>query len=313
MGVIHNWAQLQDEYRCHFEVADYHALTTGYEDTSQLAELTREMAIDWFASGIDPERSVVFVQSHVPEHAELHLLFSMIVQVPRLQRNPTLKEQIRDLHLQKRVTYGHLGYPVLQASDILMYKADAVPVGEDQVPHVEITREIAKKFNELYGQVFPEPEPLLTPFARVPGTDGQRMSKSLGNTILISDAPEVIRTSVKGMFTDPTKIRRGDPGHPDTCPVFAYHKMVNESEVKEIHADCKKGTLGCVDCKARMAERLIDALAPIRNRRAEWERTPQAIDDILAEGSKKAREVAVETMVRVRQAVGFWRSDLMET
>ncbi len=312
VGALQNWIGLQDDYECFFEIADWHMLTTGYAETAELKELIREMAIDWMASGLDPKKSPIFVQSRVKEHAELHLLFSMLTPTPWLIRNPSVKEQARELGLIEseeevtKINYGHLGYPVLQAADILIYKADTVPVGEDQVPHIELTREIARRFNGLYGNVFPEPQAKLTRFPRVPGLDGQRMSKSRGNVILISDSPEEIRKKVSTMFTDPLRPRRTDPGHPDNCPVFAFHKMVNDAETGTIRRDCESARLGCVDCKARMAKKLIQALEPIRKRRLELEADPPLIEGILEEGTDKARAVAQKTMEDVRGAMKLW-------
>ena len=312
VGVLQNWISLQDEYECFFEIADWHMLTTGYAETGDLKELIREMAIDWVASGLDPQKSPFLVQSRVKEHAELHLLFSMLTPTPWLIRNPSVKEQARALGLIEseeevtKINYGHLGYPVLQAADILIYKADTVPVGEDQVPHIELCREIARRFNGLYGNVFPEPQARLTRFPRVPGLDGQRMSKSSGNTILISDPPEVIRSKVATMFTDPLRPRRSDPGHPDNCPVFAYHRMFNDAETGTIRRDCESARLGCVDCKARMAEKLAETLAPIRERRGDLERDPGLIEGILEEGTDRARVVARKTMEEVRGAMKLW-------
>ena len=312
VGVLQNWISLQDDYECFFEIADWHMLTTGYAETGELREMIREMAIDWVASGLDQKKSPFLVQSRVKEHAELHLLFSMLTPTPWLIRNPSVKEQARALGLIEnedevtKINYGHLGYPVLQAADILIYKADTVPVGEDQVPHIELCREIARRFNGLYGNVFPEPQAKLTRFPRVPGLDGQRMSKSSGNTILISDPPEVIRSKVTTMFTDPLRPRRSDPGHPDNCPVFAYHRMFNDAETGTIRRDCESARLGCVDCKARMAEKLAEALAPIRERRGDLERDPGLIEGILEEGTDRARVVAQKTMEEVRGAMKLW-------
>jgi tryptophanyl-tRNA synthetase len=307
VGVLSNWVRLQNEYECFFEVADWHVLTTSYEDTSGLIKDGIEVVTDWLAAGIDPETSVVFVQSDVKEHAELHLLLSMLVSVARLERNPTVKEQVRDLGLGENVSYGHLGYPVLQAADILVYRAHAVPVGEDQLPHLEITREIARRFNTLYEEVFPVPEPLLTRFPRLPGLDGKRMSKSVGNVILLSDDPDTIRRKVMTAVTDPAKIRMGDPGHPDICNVFAYHQRFNAEAQADIEKNCKSGRLGCVDCKKACGTAIADYLAPIRERRKELELNEKAILEILAAGAKKARERARATMDAVRRAMRFVR------
>lgn len=305
-GVLVNWVRLQDEYQCFFEVADWHALTTGYDNTANLTEDTVEVVIDWLSAGIDIEKSVVFLQSDVKEHAELHLLLSMLISVPRLQRNPTLKEQVRDLELGENISYGHLGYPVLQAADIMLYKGNAVPVGEDQLPHLEITRELARKFNTVYEvDVFPVPEPILTKFARLPGLDGKRMSKSVGNVILLADPPEVIEKKVKTAITDPEKIRMGDPGHPDICNVFAYHQTFSSENIGEIEKTCRDGSRGCVACKIEAAQVISDFLAPMREKRAEYEKDRGRILKILEEGAVKAREVASSTMVQVRKAMNL--------
>lgn len=303
VGVLANWVKLQNEYRCFFEVADWHVLTTGYEDTSGIVRDGIDVVIDWLAAGIDPEVSVIFVQSDVKEHAELHLLLSMMVSVARLQRNPTIKEQVRDLGLGDQVMYGHLGYPVLQAADILMYRAHAVPVGEDQLPHLEITREIARRFNTLYGEVFNIPEPLLTRFPRLPGLDGKRMSKSMGNVILLSDSEEDIRKKVMTAITDPEKIRMGDPGHPEVCNIFAYHSRFNPGEVDGLEPRCRSGELGCVDCKKLCASVLADHLAPIREKRAEYEADLDQVKAILEDGADRAHDEAARTINMVRRAM----------
>jgi tryptophanyl-tRNA synthetase len=303
LGALQNWVQLQDSSENFHMVADWHALTTDYEHTDLIRPNTLEMVTDWLAAGIDPEKSPVFIQSHVKEHAELHLLFSMLVTTSRLERNPTVKEQARDLELEDHISYGHLGYPVLQAADILLYKANMVPVGEDQVPHVEMTREIARKFNSLYGDVFPVPEPKLTKFPRVPGPDGRRMSKSLGNTILMSDSPEEIAAKIKTAYTDPKKIRLGDPGNPDGCVVFAYHRAFNAANAPGIDAACRAGTLGCVADKRDLSAVLSERLAPIRERRKELEAHPERVIGALRDGEERARAVARETMREVREAM----------
>ncbi len=308
-GALENWVKLQDKYQSFHFVADWHTLTTDYEHTDKIWPDTVEMIIDWLAAGIDPEKAVIFVQSHIKEHAELHLLFSMLVTVPRLERNPTVKEQIRELHLEDRVSYGHLGYPVLQAADILIYRAHGVPVGEDQVPHIELTREIARRFNQLYGEVFPVPKALLTPFSRLPGLDGTKMSKSKGNTILLSDPPDEIEKKVRLAVTDPAKVRMGDPGHPEICTVFTYHKKFNPDEVPEIERDCRSGVLGCVACKKNLAQKLADYLAPLREKRKELEGRRNYIREVILEGNRKAREEAQATMdlVREKMKIGkFW-------
>jgi tryptophanyl-tRNA synthetase len=250
VGALENWVRLQDEAECYFMVADWHALTTDIEHARSVRERTFDMVADWLAAGIESERSPVFVQSHVPQHAELHLIFSMLITVARLERNPAVKEQARDLGLEGNITYGHLGYPVLQAADILLYRATLVPVGEDQVPHVEITREIARRFNAVWGEVFPEPDARLTPMARFPGLDGKRMSKSLGNVVLLSDPPDDLQKKVRTAYTDPGKVRKNDPGHPiqSGCVVYSWHGHFNAAEQPQILADCESGALGCRRC-----------------------------------------------------------------
>jgi tryptophanyl-tRNA synthetase len=310
VGALQNWVSLQDTYENFHMVADWHALTTGVEETARIQSNTYEMVLDWLAAGIDPAKSPVFVQSHVKEHAELHLLFSMLVTKARLERNPTLKDQVRDLGMEEStISYGHLGYACLQAADILLYRANVVPVGEDQVPHIEITREIARRFNHLYAgdgpPVFPEPEARLTRFPRLRGLDGNRMSKSVGNTILLSDSPEEILARVKTAYTDPKKIRRDDPGDPSGCSVFEYHRLFNAEEAPAIEAACRAGKLGCVDDKKHLAALMAERLAPIRERRAELAKEPDRVWDVLRDGAKRARAEAAATMERVRAAMGL--------
>jgi len=375
VGVLPNWKMLQDRYKCFFEIADWHALTDAYDRTHEMRDNVFNVVLDWLATGIDPEKSTFFVQSHVLQHAELHVLFSMLVSLSRLLRVPTFKEKIAELrvkelsHKAKKVleksadaavsaffeiveqyqqgnlddksyravlkaklkeafmeslkdafvggeeeelpyghlvNYGLLGYPVLQAADILIYRANLVPIGADQLPHLELTREIARRFNSLYGQVFPEVEPLLTEFPKVPGTDGRKMSKSYGNTIFISDPPDVIEQKIRHAYTDPAKIRKGDPGHPEGCPIFAYHKIFNTGEVPQIEADCKAGKLGCVDCKLRIIKKMNEVLEPVREKRRYFEERPHLVKEILAEGEKRAREEAEKTMQLVREAMQLW-------
>ncbi|MCL6099755.1 MAG: tryptophan--tRNA ligase [Bacteroidetes bacterium] len=299
VGALENWIKLQNEYESYHLIADYHVLTTDLA-TDNIYINTIEMLIDWLACGLEPEKSPMFRQSKIKEHAELFLIFSMLITKARLERNPTLKEQVRDLNIEN-VIYGHLGYPVLQAADILLYKGEAVPVGEDQVPHVEITREIARKFNNQYGKVFSEPEPLLTKFARLPGLDGDaKMSKSLGNTILLSDDAETVKQKLRKAVTDPQKIRKNDPGRPEICLVFTYHQKFNPSEAQQIEKDCRSGVLGCVECKLRCAEKINQFLAPILERRKKLEANLDYVKDVLVEGEKKARVVAEQTMSEVR-------------
>ncbi len=304
-GALENWVKLQAEYHNFHMVADWHALTTSYKDPGNIKSDIMDMVIDWIAAGIDPEKSVIFIQSQVKEHAELHLLFSMLVTMPRLERNPTVKEMVRDLGLKDEVSYGLFGYPVLQAADILMYRAHAVPVGEDQAPHVELTREIARRFNRLYGEVFPEPEVLLTSFARLPGLDGRRMSKSLGNAILLSDPPEVIGKKIAGAVTDPQKVRKGDPGRPEVCLVFIYHQKFNPAAVPQVESGCRSGELGCVQCKRMLSQAISDHLEGFRRKREELVSDPERVRAIVEAGNERARTEARATMDLVRSSMGL--------
>ena len=304
VGALENWVSLQGEYQNYHLIADYHALTTN-PDSLDIYENSIDMLIDWLSAGLDPKKSPMFRQSRVKEHAELHLVFSMLITTSRLERNPTLKEQVRDLEMET-MAYGHLGYPVLQAADILLYKGDVVPVGEDQMPHIEITREIARRFNAQYSPdkpVFPEPEGKLTRFARLPGLDGRRMSKSIGNTILLSDSAETIKKKMKGAVTDPQKVRKGDPGHPDICLVFAYHHKFSPQEVGEIRAGCESGALGCVECKMRCADKIAATLAPHRERRVYFETHLDEVKSILQDGEVTAKSIAHRTMEEVHAAM----------
>jgi len=302
-GALENWVHLQGDYSNYHLVADYHALTTNL-DTSELHQNTLDMVIDWLAGGIDPVQSPIFRQSQIKEHAELFLIFSMLVTKNRLERNPSVKEQVRDLNIEN-IIYGHLGYPVLQAADILLYKANLVPVGEDQLSHVEITREISRRFNAQYGDVFPEPDPKLTVFARLPGLDGmdKKMSKSVGNTILLSESPADVSFKLKKAVTDPQKVRKTDPGHPDVCIVFTYHKKFNSGEADEIREGCVSGVLGCVDCKMKCAQRLNEFLEPHRAKRAYFEQNLSLVETVLREGESRARAAAACTMKEVRSVM----------
>ncbi|HHW32407.1 MAG TPA: tryptophan--tRNA ligase [Clostridiaceae bacterium] len=302
-GALENWVKLQHEYECYFFIADWHALTTGYEDTSEIKNNITEMTVDWLSAGLDPDKCNIFLQSKVLEHAELHLLFSMSTPLSWLYRCPTYKDQLNQMKEKNITTYGFLGYPCLMASDILIYKADLVPVGEDQLPHLELTREIARRFNNLYKEVFPEPQAILTKAKVLPGTDGRKMSKSYGNTISLSDSPDTIKKKVSSMVTDPARIRKDDPGHPEVCTVFAFHKVFNEDGVTEVESLCRKGGIGCVQCKRNLAEKMIGALSPIYEKRQELIKRPDTIRDIVDTGIKNARSVAQKTMEEVRSAM----------
>ncbi len=305
LGALENWKSLQDQYECYFFVADWHALSTNYADTSRIREFSRELLIDWLAAGIDPERSTVFIQSRIPEHAVLHLLLSMMTPISWLERNPTYKEKQEEIKEKDLSTYGFLGYPVLQAADILLYKPDFVPVGKDQLPHLELTRELARRFNDLYKtQVFPEPKEHLTKFPKVMGTDGRKMSKSYGNTINLSDAEPVVRQKLKTMVTDPARVRRNDPGNPDICPVYDFHKIYSPQAVQEqINKDCRTATIGCIDCKKLVADRIVERMTPVWDARGRLSKDPAYLNDIVTEGSNKASEVAKATLHDVTEAM----------
>lgn len=365
-GALSNWLKLQEEYDCYFFVADWHALTTHYEDTSSVAEDTLQVAIDWLSVGVDPSKSTLFIQSSVLEHAELHVLLSMITPLGWLERVPTYKEQVENLKERDLGTYGFLGYPLLQSADIVIYDADFVPVGDDQVPHVELAREVVRRFNAMYSMpsalskrevaelkkafdvseragipqagddrqmllrsmlnapvdyrlsvfknaglklrdVLCEPQAMLTETPRLPGTDGRRMAKSYGNAIWLSDTPEDIRLKVRNTMTDPQRQRRSDPGRPEVCPVFSWHKLFSRPEtVARIDRDCRTAAIGCVDCKAQVADALVNWIGPVRARRKGYEANPQQVWDILDAGSKKAEKAAKKTMKRVRNAIFRW-------
>ena len=306
VGALQNWVGMQDEYECYFCVVDWHALTTDYADTSKVKENSLEVAFDWLAAGLDPEKSVIFMQSHVPAHAELHLLLSMITPLGWLERVPTYKEQKENIKEKDLGTYGFLGYPLLQAADILVYKANAVPVGEDQAAHIEITREIGRRFNSFYGPVFPEAQTLLTPAAKLPGTDGRKMSKSYGNTIQLADPEPVIRLKLKTMVTDPARVRRTDPGTPDVCPVGDLHKIFSSKEtIAKVNEGCRSAGIGCIECKSWAADSLVQLLNPMQERRKKFEANPRLAWDILEAGSERARKTTGETMKDVRAAMGM--------
>jgi tryptophanyl-tRNA synthetase len=342
VGALENWVRMQDEYECFFFIADWHALTTDYADPSKVKENSVDVLLDWLAAGLDPEKCVMFIQSHVPAHAELHLLLSMITPLGWLERVPTYKEQRENIKEKDLGTYGFLGYPVLQSADIMIYKADVVPVGEDQVAHVELTREIARRFNGFYAQpivvrgaerltqaqrdwlisdgrqitpdadyvfhwaVFPEPKSLLTPAPKLPGTDGRKMSKSYGNTIMLTDPEAVVRQKLKPMVTDPARIRRTDPGNPDLCPVGDMHKIFSSPEtMAKVNEGCRSAGIGCIECKGWAADALVKILNPMQERRKKYEDNPRLAWDILEAGSARARDVAGATMNEVRAAMSM--------
>jgi len=328
MGALHNWVRLQHEYECYFFIADWHALTTDYADTSQIRSNTREVILDFLGAGLTPEKSVLFVQSDVKQHAELHLLFSMITPLGWLERVPTYKEQQENITGKDLSTYGFLGYPLLQAADILLYQPDFVPVGQDQVAHVELTREVARRFNQFYKadygsdlrqmqqalqrkginlvHVFPEPDVLLTPSPKLPGTDGRKMSKSYGNTIMLTDPEPVVRQKLKPMVTDPARVRRTDPGNPDVCPVGDLHKVFSSPEtLARVYEGCTTASIGCIECKGWVADSVVKVLNPIQERRAHYEANPKLVNEILEDGRQRATARAEQTMVEVRSAVGI--------
>jgi tryptophanyl-tRNA synthetase len=310
VGALDNWVRMQDEYESFHFIADWHALTTDYADTSRVKENSVEVMLDWLAAGLDREKCVMFIQSHVPAHAELHLLFSMVTPLGWLERVPTYKEQRENIKEKDLGTYGFLGYPVLQSADILIYKANFVPVGEDQVAHVELTREIARRFNSVYrgerGEVFPEPQALLTPTPKLPGTDGRKMSKSYGNSIMLTDPEPVVRQKLKTMVTDPARIRRSDPGNPDVCPVGDLHKIFSSKEtLAKVDVGCRSAGIGCIECKGWAADALVKVLNPMQERRKKYEDNPKLAWDILEAGSARARKEADATMEEVRSAMGM--------
>ena len=306
LGALNNWIDLQEQHECFFFVADWHALTSDYEKPQAIKGNVQNMVLDWLSAGLSPEKSTFFVQSDIKEHAELFLILSMITPIPWLERNPTYKDQIVQLNNKDLSTYGFLGYPVLMATDIIMYKADAVAVGIDQVPHVEITREIARRFNYLYGNVFPEPESLLTETSKILGLDRRKMSKSYQNAIYLTDSPEIIKKKVAKMVTDPQRIRRSDPGNPNICNVFDFHNKYSGKEIiAQVNTECRKAEIGCVDCKKIMGKNLIQALTPIREKRIYYEKNPGIVQDIISAGNEKARAVARQTMADVRTAMNI--------
>ncbi len=305
-GALSHWVSLQEEFDCFFFIADWHALTSDYENPGNLGEFSRMMAVDWLSVGLSPEKSTLFVQSLVKEHAELFLILSMLTPLGWLERNPTYKDQMTQLTGKDISTFGFLGYPLLQAADIIMYKADLVPVGEDQVPHVEITREIARRFNHFYGPVFPEPQAKLTETPRILGIDRRKMSKSYDNAIYLADEPETIAATTAKMITDPQRARKNDPGDPDVCNVFSFHKLYTDANtVATINEECRRAGIGCIECKKKLAASLTAALSPIRERRSYYIERPELVDDIMQEGTDRARQVARQTMAEVRGAIGI--------
>ena len=303
-GALKNWVDLQDRYSCYYCVVDWHALTSDYADPSNVRSATFEAVADWLAAGLDPKRCVIFLQSEVKEHAELHLLLSMITPLPWLERVPTFKDQQDQLQEKDLNTYGFLGYPLLQTADIVVYRATYVPVGEDQASHLELAREIVRRFHNFYGEVFPEPQPLFTATPKVPGLDGRKMSKSYGNIIPLTASADEVRALVMTMFTDPNRVRRTDPGNPDICNLFQFHKLFSDdATIARVDHECRTAQIGCVQDKKLLADIMIEKLRPIRARREEIDRDPSIVWDVLREGNRKARERAQETMHLVRDAM----------
>jgi tryptophanyl-tRNA synthetase len=305
LGALENWVKLQHEYECFFSIVDLHALTSAYEDTSKIPENIHNMAIDWLSAGLDPEKNVIFVQSKVKEHAELHLLLSMMTPLSWLERVPTYKDKLQQLGGQGKDinTYGFLGYPELMTADIVLYKAEYVPVGEDQIPHLELSREIVRRFNNLYKPVFPEPQAQLSKASLLPGIDGRKMSKSYGNDIPFAASPDELRARIRLMITDPNRVKKTDCGNPDVCVVYKFHKMFNADNVAEINTACRQASIGCVECKKRLAEKMVDVMADMHARRIEYEGNPGRVKEILEYGAERARKVAAVTMEEVREAM----------
>ena len=303
-GAVRNWVDLQDRYPCFYMVADWHALTSDYAEPSKIRQATFDAVADWIAAGLDPDKCSIFIQSEVKEHAELHLLLSMVVPLPWLERVPTFKDQQAQLQDKELNTYGFLGYPLLQTADIVVYRAGYVPVGDDQASHLEISREIVRRFNNFYGDVFPEPQALFTATPKVPGLDGRKMSKSYGNTIGLTAPADEIRALVMTMFTDPNRVRRTDPGNPDICNLFQFHKLLSDdATIARVDHECRTAQIGCVQDKKLLADILIEKLRPLRERREEIERDPSIVWDTLRRGNEKARERAAATLEVVRDAM----------
>lgn len=306
VGALQNWVKLQDRYDCYYFVADWHALTTGYSTPSVLQESVKDLLINFLASGLDPDKCTIFLQSKVLEHAELHLLLSMITPLGWLERVPTYKEKQQELQDRDLSTYGFLGYPLLQTADIIIYRAKYVPVGIDQVPHLEISREIARRFNHIYRDIFPEPEALLTEFPKVPGVDGRKMSKSYDNAIYLSDTPKEVEQKIRTMTTDPARVKRTDTGNPDLSPVFQLHKVFSTKEEQDKVAEgCRTAGIGCIDCKKVLIKNVFNVLEPIWAKRQELINNPGQLQEIVDKGTEKARKVARETMKLVRESMGL--------
>ncbi len=305
-GALLNWVEMQANYDCFYFIADWHALTSDYESPGRISAYSRDIIKDWLSVGLSPEKSTLFIQSDIKEHAELFVFLSMITPVPWLERNPTYKDQMVQIENKDLSTFGFLGYPVLQAADIIMYKAKGVPVGVDQVPHVEITREIARRFNYLYGNVFPEPDAILTRTAKILGWDRRKMSKSYDNAIFLTDPPDVVRKKVLQMITDPQRARKSDPGNPDVCNVYEFHKLYADKDTQvRIDKECRSAEIGCVDCKKIMAENLLADLKPIHEKREYYDNRPELVTEIIQTGCEKATKIARETMREVRSAIGL--------
>ena len=303
-GAVRNWVRLQDQYRCFYFVADWHALTSDYADPSKIKQATFDAVADWIAAGLDPKKSAIFLQSDVKQHAELHLLLSMITPLPWLERVPSFKDQQNELKDKELNMYGFLGYPLLQTADVIIYRANFVPVGEDQAPHLELSREVVRRFNNFYGDVFPEPLPLFTQTPLVPGLDGRKMSKSYGNTIPLTASADEVKALVMTMFTDPNRVRRSDPGNPDICNLFQFHRLFSdEATIARVDHECRTAKIGCVDDKRLLADIMVEKLSPIRARREEIDRDPSIVWNALRDGGRIARERAEETLDKVRKVM----------
>lgn len=307
VGALRNWVTLQETYDCYYFIADWHSLTTGYADTSGIKESTKDILVNFLAAGLDPEKCTLFIQSRIPEHAELHLLLSMITPLGWLERVPTYKEKQQELKDRDLSTYGFLGYPLLMTSDILIYRAKYVPVGIDQVPHLEISREIARRFNHIYQEIFPEPEALLTEFPKVAGTDGRKMSKSYDNSIYLSDNPQEVEQKIRTMVTDPARVKKTDPGNPELSPVYHLHKIFSSQEEIERVADgCRTAGIGCIECKKILIKNILRVMEPIWAKRHELLDSPDTLHEIVEQGTAKAKKVVQETMHLVREAIGLF-------